>query len=109
VRTRAKTQLAQLGEFAEPALVEAAKHQSSLEMRHRIKELSNLIVDVRSRPSGDRLRTVRAVEILEQIATPQARQVLQALARGAAGASLTREAHASLTRLERHARGPDQK
>jgi WD40 repeat protein len=101
VRNRAKAQLAQLGEFAEPALLEAAKHQPSLELRHRIEELSNVIIDGRSRPSADRLRTFRAVEILEQIATPEARQVLQTLAQGAAGALLTREAQASLTRLER--------
>jgi WD40 repeat protein len=104
VRTRARAQLAQLAEFAEPALLEAEKHQPSLEVRHRIEELLTLIADVRSRPSGDRLRMLRAIEILEQIDTPQARQVLQTLARGAAGALLTREAQTSLKRLERHAR-----
>jgi WD40 repeat protein len=109
VRTKAKAQLAQLGEFAEPALLEAEKHQPSLELRHRIEELSKQIIDVRSRPSGDRLRELRAVEILEQIATPEAQQVLQTLARGAASALLTREAQASLMRLERHARGPGQR
>jgi hypothetical protein len=101
MRSKARTQLAQLGEFAEPALLEAAKHQPSLELRRRIEELSNHIIDGRSRPLGDRLRALRAVEILEQIATPEARQVLLTLVRGAAGALLTREAQASLARLER--------
>jgi hypothetical protein len=104
VRTRAKARLTQLAELAEPALREAEKNHPSLEQRQRIEELLRLVVDLRSRPSGDRLRSLRAVEILEQIDTPQARKLLQALASGAAGALLTREAQASLTRLERHVR-----
>jgi WD40 repeat protein len=103
VRGKAKAQLAQLAELAEPALLEAQKKHPSLELRQRIDELLKVIVDERSRPSGDRLRALRAVEILEQIHTPAARQLLQTLARGAAGALLTWEAQASLTRLERRA------
>src|SRR5262249_21985713 len=100
VRSKARGQLAQLAELAEPALLEAQKNHPSLELRHRIEELLTVVVDQRSRPSGDRLRTVRAVEVLDQIDTLPARQLLQTLARGAAGALLTREAQASLTRLE---------
>jgi hypothetical protein len=44
---------------------------------------------------------LRAVEALERIGTPEARQVLQALAKGAAGAVLTRAAQGALERLER--------
>lgn len=100
-RAKAKAQLTRLAELAEPALLEAQKKHPSLEQRQRIDELLRVIVDERSRSSGDRLRGLRAVEILEQIDTPAARQLLQTLARGAAGALLTREAQASLTRLER--------
>jgi WD40 repeat protein len=100
-RTKAKAQLVQLAELAEPALLEAQQKHPSLELRQRIDELLKVIVDERSRPSGDRLRDLRAVEILEQIHTPAARELLQTLARGASGALLTREAQASLTRLER--------
>jgi hypothetical protein len=100
VRSRAKTELAGLAELAEPALVEAEKHRPSLEQRGRIKELLDAIVEQRSRPTGDRLRAVRAVEILEQIHSPASQQLLQRLSQGAAGALLTRQAQEALTRLE---------
>jgi hypothetical protein len=44
-------------------------------------------------------RGVRAVEVLERVGTPQAREVLRDLAKGAPSAWLTREARAALTRL----------
>ena len=46
-------------------------------------------------------RSVRAVEVLERIATPEARQLLAELARGDPAARRTGEAAASLRRLER--------
>jgi hypothetical protein len=49
-------------------------------------------------------RALRAVAVLEQIGTPEARQVLEVLRQGPAEARLTREAKAALTRL---ARRPD--
>ena len=52
-------------------------------------------------PSPARLRELRAVELLEGIGTPAAKQYLAELAQGAAGAPLTREAAAALGRLER--------
>src|SRR5262249_13528840 len=103
VRNKAKAQLVQLAEMAESALLEAQKNRPSLELRQRIDELLRVILDHRFRPLGDRLRGLRAIETLEQIGTPAARQLLEKLAGGAAGAMLTREAHAALTRLERRA------
>jgi len=44
---------------------------------------------------------VRAVEVLESLGTPKAREVLQTLAKGAAEARLTREAKAALERGNR--------
>jgi WD40 repeat protein len=102
VRNKARGQLARLAELAEPALLEARNNQPSLEVRQRVDELLRVVADLRSRPTGDHLRNLRAVEILEQIGSPAARQLLQALASGAAAAMLTREAEASLSRLERH-------
>ena len=45
------------------------------------------------------LRGLRGVAVLEDIATPGARQRLESLAQGAPEARLTREAKASLQRL----------
>jgi WD40 repeat protein len=101
VRNKARGQLARLDELAEPALLEARKNQPSLEVRHRVDELLKLVADLRSRPTGEHLRNLRAVEILEQIGSPAARQLLETLARGARPAMLTRQAQASLARLER--------
>jgi len=90
VRAKASMQLVQLAEIAEPALLQAQKNQPSLELRRRIDQLAKTIVDLRTKPSEERLRELRAVEILEQIETPEARQLLQTLSHGAAGALLTR-------------------
>jgi RNA polymerase sigma factor (sigma-70 family) len=46
------------------------------------------------------LRAIRAVEVLEQIATPAAREHLKTLAGGAPGATLTRAAADALARLK---------
>ncbi len=103
VRAQAKARLLELAELAEPALLEAQKKHPSLELRQRIDQLLNVIVDDRSRPSGDRLRGVRAIAILEQINTPAARQALRTLGGGAAAALLTRQAQDALARLKRQA------
>jgi hypothetical protein len=47
----------------------------------------------------ERARDLRAIPILEEIGTPAARRVLEKLAKGAAGVSLTTEAKAALERL----------
>jgi predicted PilT family ATPase len=53
-----------------------------------------------SRPLTDeKLRMYRAIEVLERIATPQARALLQRLAGGAPGALATTAAQAALQRL----------
>jgi hypothetical protein len=48
-----------------------------------------------------RLRSLRGVEVLEYIGTPEARELLQSLANGAQDACLSREAKASLERLQK--------
>ncbi len=55
VRAQATAQLVQLAELAEPALLEAEKHHPSLELRRHVEQLLKAIVDLRSKPSGDRL------------------------------------------------------
>jgi WD domain, G-beta repeat len=55
-------------------------------------------------PTPDELRELRAVQTLELIGSAEAQTVLQALAKGAAGARQTREAQESLDRLAKRLR-----
>jgi WD40 repeat protein len=52
------------------------------------------------------VRGLRALEVLERLKTPEARAVLQAVARGASEDRLRDEARASLQRLARHSPSP---
>ncbi len=97
VRQKAGDALEKLGEAAEPALRKALAGKPSLEVRRRVERLLKLLEG--PVPSGARLRRLRAVEVLERIGTPEAREVLQMLAKGAPEARLTQEAKASLERL----------
>lgn len=53
----------------------------------------------------DWLRTLRVVQVLEAIGTPEARRVLERLANGAPEAPLTQEAETALDRLARGRHG----
>jgi WD40 repeat protein len=97
VRQKARDALAQLGERAEPSLREAAKGELSLEARKRVEELLDSIKAGMMKPQS--LRQVRAVEVLEQIGSDDARDMLKTLAKGMPTARLTREANAALERL----------
>jgi hypothetical protein len=96
-REQAAAELEKLGEAALPALRKALAGDPPAEVRVRCEGL----VAKLNRPvlSGERLRTVRAVEALEQAGTKEARAVLKQLAGGAEGARLTREAKQALERL----------
>jgi WD40 repeat protein len=99
VREKAGQELLLLGPLAETALREALAAMPSAEVRRRARALLNQIDGPIKAP--DELRRLRALEVLERIATPDARQILKQLASGAKDARLTREAKASLERLER--------
>jgi hypothetical protein len=98
-RRKATEELRRLGERAEPGLRKALESNLSLEARKRVEELLEGMRKVATSP--ERLSELRAVEVLEHIATPEARQVLQTLADGSPEARLTREARAALDRLAR--------
>jgi WD40 repeat protein len=90
---------------AEPALREAVKHGLPLEALRRADAILAWMKAQRERRSpgmlgGERLRTVRAVAVLERIATPEAREVLRALANREPTVRETVEARAALARLE---------
>jgi len=103
-RDKASTELNKIGELAAPALRAALRAKPSLEMRRRIEAL---LEPIEARPlSPEGLRTIRALQVLETIGTPQARRILERLAKGAAGARLTVDAKASLQRLAQHSGNP---
>lgn len=101
VRDRATHDLERLGEPAEAALRRALEHRPSPERRRRIEQILETHKRERLQPPPDDLRRSRAVEVLEQIGTPAARQLLATLAEGAPEAGLTREARGALERLAR--------
>ena len=97
VRQRASAELQKMGELAGPALRKALEGEPSAETRRRIEELLKDIDGIA--PRGELLRSLRAVEVLELLGTAEAKAVLQALAKGAPGASVTRAAKEALDRM----------
>src|SRR5262249_41530798 len=98
VREKATAALARLGELAEPDLRRTLRSRPQPETRRRLERLLQSLAE--AIPTGERLQALRAVEVLEQIGTADARQVLQTLASGTPAAQLTQEAKASLERLD---------
>jgi HEAT repeat protein len=98
VRDAAAKSLAKLGEQVEQALQRVLEKEAPPEVRRRIDAI---LAAPRAMPSGQRLRTLRAIAALERIGTLEAREVLRKLASGDAPARETREAKESLERLGR--------
>ena len=99
LRERASRELERLGEAAEPALRRALAGRPSAEVRRRINLLLEGLRTQRLWPPPERLRLSRALDVLEQLGSPEARDILLHLARGAPGAELTIQAKAALDRL----------
>jgi hypothetical protein len=76
-RERASAELAKMGHAAKPALLRALENKPSAEVQRRIKLLLAKLEASMSGP--ERLRALRAVEILERLATAEARTLLQDL------------------------------
>jgi HEAT repeat protein len=96
VREKASRELAALGESAVPAVRKRLVEETSPEVLRRLQAYLDGF-DTREL-SPARLRQLRAIEVLEEIGSPAARELLAELAKGAAGAPLTREAAAALGR-----------
>ena len=86
-RSAASQEPARLEEEVEPTLTAALKGDLSAEARQRIEALLSRPRRVQ-RP--EKLRALRALEVLEHIGSPQARTVLERLAKGNPAARLTR-------------------
>jgi hypothetical protein len=96
-REEAEAQLRAVGEQLVPFLPKALSAARSLESRRRLEALQQLRTTTTL--TGDRLRIVRAIEALERIGGPEARALVQILAKGAPAALITTEAAATLGRL----------
>jgi RNA polymerase sigma factor (sigma-70 family) len=96
-RQQASEELAKRADAASGLLRQImSKEKPSLEVRQRLRA----ILDVQQN-KPESLRTVRAVEVLEWIATPEAVRLLDELVKGAADARLTCEAVAARNRLRK--------
>jgi WD40 repeat protein len=101
-REKATAELTSASLLAEPALREALKSPRSAEQRQRLEELLTRLDESFPRkgmPSSQQLRAFRAIEALEEIATPEARVLLERLAGGEPAAEETIQARAALERL----------
>src|SRR5262249_12378835 len=88
VRTAATKQLRNLGDLAEPALRRTLAGNPSAEARRRVEQLLEKLKELT--PPPEILRAMRAIEVLEYVNTPEARQLLKKLAQGTTDARLTR-------------------
>lgn len=97
VREQALQRLTRLGEASRSAVERARAGKTPPEMRKRLE----LLIARLDGPLGpEQLRFLRAVETLEWIGTPDARNVLMRLADGAHSAIETEHARAALSRLK---------
>jgi WD40 repeat protein len=100
-REQAAKELEALAEYTAPALRKALAGKPALEVRRRLGALLDRLEG--ARPSAETVRQIRAVEALESIGNPEARQLLDKLATGPAEMRLTQEAKAAARRLAKPA------
>jgi hypothetical protein len=97
LREQAARELEKLADAIRPALNRAvARPGISLDLRRRLETILASFAAI----SGERLRTLRAVEVLERLGNAEARELLKALAAGAPGALATTAAREALKRRE---------
>jgi RNA polymerase sigma factor (sigma-70 family) len=96
-RQRASEELEKLAEEVEPLVRKALREAPALETKKRLEQVLARLKE----PGPERRRQLRALEVLELVATPAARELLNELAGGAPGAWLTRAAAAARDRLRR--------
>ncbi len=97
-RVSARQSLLDLGELADGAVRRALRNSPSLEMERRLQEL---LEQIESKPTPKAsLQMTRAIEAVERIGTPDAKILLQILAKGAPDVQATRHAIRALRRLD---------
>jgi hypothetical protein len=98
VRENATQELTRIGKPAEQAVRDALEKTSSAEVRRRAETILDGL-KTGATASPETMRTPRALEVLEKVGTPDARKVLEELAKGAGDTPLAREAKAALERM----------
>ena len=93
-REAASRALVALADAAGPRLVESLRGAPTLEFKRRAE-------DVLDRIEASRLRSERAIEVLELIGDAAALNLLRELGRGMPGAAQTRDAAAALARASK--------
>jgi WD40 repeat protein len=101
VRQQAEKELAKLGDLAAKAIKDRLAASPSLETGRRLGQLLERLEGGTVPPEV--VRALRAVEVLERVGTPEALQILEGLARGAAGHRVTEDARLALARLSKRA------
>ncbi|HEY7154650.1 MAG TPA: WD40 repeat domain-containing protein [Gemmataceae bacterium] len=96
VREWAAGELEKMGSWIEPALRQALEGKLSLEVRRRIETVLEKVAGW----SGERLRTLRALEAIEHMNAAEARRLLESLAKGTPQGWLTEEARKSRKRMD---------
>ena len=97
-REKATRQLAQAVIGVRPALKKLIRGETNKEKKQRLeKYLENFPKE----SAREEMRSMRAIDLLEQIASPKAKALLDKLDEGAEGAPLTRAAEAALIRLKK--------
>jgi WD40 repeat protein len=97
VRQKATEELENKLDLVEGDLRKLLEGKPGLEVRQRVEKILEKVSGGPLPP--ERLRTWRALTVLEQIGTTEAREHLEQLARGPADSWLTREARKSLNRM----------
>jgi hypothetical protein len=97
VRQKASQELEATGEYAVPYLEGALKAKPPLEVQNRIEKVLDRLKS--PAPPVEWVRAVRAIAILEQIGSADARQILQSVKGGRTKAWPTQEAEAALDHL----------
>jgi hypothetical protein len=99
VRKKAGDDLLKADPTAAPLIQKALEGDPTPEARKRLQEvLAKLTAPT---ASGETLRSLRALEVLEMIGTPEAKTVLEGVAQGTPGAAVTIAAEESLKRINR--------
>jgi dipeptidyl aminopeptidase/acylaminoacyl peptidase len=92
VRSKAFRELEELEIGAAEAIIAALDANPSPEVSRRLQQLLDRV----AQPTTEQSQAIKGVEILRQIATPSAKEILTHLARGASGARLTLAAERAL-------------